>query len=224
MNPVLSPEGLLIVPYLDFPFRREARALMQSSRIYSVRSQDGGQTFGLSAFVADVPRPLPGFVETAVDLSSGRFRGRLYVAWNGERDDRQNVTVARSADNGETWSATELRASGAGPANFASLAVSRDGVLGVAWIQYEREESKRQCWRPYFAASADGGESFTPPAPAAGVVSCPDLIANKDALARRLGGYMGLAVAADGKFYPVWPDARDGALQAYTAPITVRLD
>lgn len=156
----------------------------------------------------------------------GRFRGRLYLAWNGESDDRRNVTVARSQDNGETWAPTAVKAPDAGRAQFSSVAVSNQGTLGVTWIQYEREESRRNCWRTYFAASVDGGESFSAPVVVSTVASCPDPVANKVALAtfRYLGCVIGLAAAADGAFHAAWYDARDGALQVYTARITVRLD
>jgi len=164
LNPVVTAEGLLIVPYIDIPSTGLAsreqyerrRQLMHTKRIYVVASRDWGQTFGLPQFVADIPGSLTGFPEMAVDLSPGRFRGRLYLTWNGE--DRQSVTVARSDDNSETWSTRTIKAPNARPANFPSLAVSNNGTLGVAWLQDEPEESKMKCWRTYFAASVDGGE------------------------------------------------------------------
>jgi len=94
----------------------------------------------------------------------------------------------------------------------------------VSWLQHETGEGKSHCYRIYFAASIDGGESFTPPQVVSEVVSCPDSAANKETIGRwaRGGDYMGLAAAADGSFHPVWVDARDGAFQVYTARIEVR--
>jgi hypothetical protein len=226
LRPVVSPEGTLIVSYVDFPATGRAefekrRPLMRTSRMYVVLSGDRGRTFGTPRFVADIPRAAVGFPELAVDLSEGRYRGRLYMAWNGESEERQNVMVARSEDQGETWVAASMKASEGGPAYFASIAVSTDGTLGVAWLQHEREESRKRCWRIYFAASSDGGVSFSAPTAVSSVVSCPDAAANKYALPRfeRGGDYMGLAAAADKTFHVAWPDCRDGAFQIYTAAI-----
>lgn len=232
VNPVVTPEGLLIVPYVDFPSTsreqsERRRQLMHASRIYVVASRNQGQTFGLPRIVADIPGFQPGLPVVAVDLSPGRFRGRLYLAWNSEPEGRQNVTVARSDDNGETWSACAIKAPNAGPANFSSVAVSNNGTLGVAWIQHAPEESGRKCWRAYFAASVDGGESFSAPLAVSSAVSCPDPTANYGNTQHpftRGGDYTGLAAAADGSFHVAWHDCRDGAFQVYAARIRVRVD
>ncbi|MEK6281699.1 MAG: sialidase family protein [Acidobacteriota bacterium] len=234
-NPLLLPDGSLLVPYNDYPhisvkefeeIRREPRKQrLNSSRIYVVRSRDEGLTFDLPQFVADIPRMIPDGLEMAVDLSNSRFRGRIYAAWNGEREDSRNMTIAYSTDAGKNWlkSAT-FRAENAGPAFFPTIAVSADGVVGVSWLQHEKDEGKFYCYRIYFAASIDGGESFTPPQVVSEVVSCPDSVSNKETIGRWARGadYMGLAPAADGSFHPVWVDARDGAFQVYTARIKVR--
>jgi hypothetical protein len=234
-HPVVLPDGSLLVPYNDYPqisvkeleeIRRDSRKQrLSSSRIYVVRSSDEGLTFDLPQFVADIPRMFPGGLELAADLSNSRFRGRVYAAWNGERDDRRNVTVAYSTDAGKSWlKSAVMRAGNAGPAHFYSLAVSRDGTLGVSWLQHETGEGKSHCYRIYFAASIDGGETFTPPHVVSDMVSCPDSASNKETIGRwvRGGDYMGLAAAADGTFHPVWVDGRDGVFQVYTARIQVR--
>jgi hypothetical protein len=233
-HPVVLRDGSLLVPYDDYPpisvteldeIRHDPRKQrLNSSRIYVVRSRDGGLTFDLPQFVADIPRMLPGGLEMAADLSNGRFRGRVYAAWNGEPDDRRNVTIAYSTDAGTSWlKSAVLRAEKAGPAHFYSLAVSRDGTVGVSWLQHETGEGKLHCYRIYFAASIDGGETFTPSHVVSNMLSCPDSASNKETIGRwaRGGDYMGLAAAADGSFHPVWVDARDGEFQVYTARIEV---
>ena len=234
-HPVVLPDGALLVPYNDFPpisvkeleeIRRDPRKQrLNSSRIYVVRSVDEGLTFDLPQFVADIPRMLPGGLELAADLSNGKFRSRVYAAWNGGRDDRLNVTVAYSTDAGKSWlKSAILQVEQAGSAYFNSLAVSPAGTVGVSWLQHETGEGKSECYRIYFAASIDGGETFTPPHVVSDMVSCPDRTSNKETVGRwALGGdYMGLAAAADGSFHPVWVDARDGEFQVYTARIEVR--
>ena len=234
-RPVVLPDGSLLVPYDDYPAisvreleeieRDPRKQRLNSSRIYVVQSRDGGLTFDLPQFIADIPRMLPGGLEMAVDLSNNRFRGRVYAAWNGEREDRQNVTVAYSTDAGNSWlKSAVLRSENAGPAHFYSLAVSPDGTVGASWLQHETGEGKLSCYRIYFAASIDGGETFTPPHSVSDTVSCPDTASNKETIRRwaRGGDYMGLAAAADGSFHPVWVDARGGEFQVYTARIEVR--
>jgi BNR/Asp-box repeat len=233
-HPVVLPDGSLLVPYNDFPpisvtelkeiQRDPGMQRLNSSRIYVVRSADQGLTFELPQFVADIPRMLPGGLELAADLSNGKFRSRVYAAWNGERDDRLNVTVAYSTDAGKSWiKSAVLRAEHAGSAHFNSLAVSSAGTVGVSWLQHEIGEGKSHCYRIYFAASIDGGETFTPPHVVSDKVSCPDSTSNKETIGRwaRGGDYMGLAAAADGSFHPVWVDAREGEFQVYTARIEV---
>ncbi len=198
---------------------------MRASRIYLVDSRDQGETFGVPRVVADIPRSSPGLPVIAVDSSPGRFRGRLYLAWNGERDDLQNVTVARSDDQGETWSARAIKARTSGPAFFSSVAVSKNGTLGLAWIQHESERARAKCWRTYFAASVDGGENFSEPLAVSNALSCPDPTANYKQVRHPFdygSDYIGLAAAADGSFHVAWPDCRDGAFQVYTARMTVR--
>lgn len=234
-HPVVLPDGSLLVPYDDYPpisvreleeIERDPRKQrLSSSRIYVVQSRDGGLTFDLPQFVADIPRMLPGGLEMAVDLSNSKFRGRVYAAWNGEREDRQNVTVAYSTDASKSWlKSAVLRSENAGPAHFYSLAVSPDGTVAASWLQHETGAGKSHCYRIYFAASIDGAETFTPPHVVSDVVSCPDSVSNKETIRRwaRGGDYMGLAAAADGSFHPVWVDARDGAFQVYTARIELR--
>jgi hypothetical protein len=52
------------------------------------------------------------------------------------------------------------------------VAVNGDGVVGVAWYD-RREDPTRRCWKKYFAASLDGGETFTPNVPLSSAPSCP---------------------------------------------------
>ncbi|MGH9966525.1 MAG: sialidase family protein [Pyrinomonadaceae bacterium] len=234
-NPLLLSDGSLLVPYNDYPpisvkelgeIRRDPRKQrLNSSRIYVVRSRDGGLTFDLPQFVADIPRMIPDGLEMALDLSNSRFRGRIYAAWNGEREDSRNMTIAYSTDAGKSWlKSVAFQAENAGPAFFPTIAVSPDGTVGVSWLQQEAGEGKLRCYRIYVAASIDGGETFTPPHVVSDIVSCPDRASNKETIGRwaRGGDYMGLAAAADGSFHPVWVDARDGAFQVHTARIELR--
>jgi hypothetical protein len=227
MNPLVLADGTLLVPYADYPNPKQQ---MKSSRIYVMRSQDGGRTFGLPHFVTDIPRPFPGFSQYAVDLSDSKYRGRVYAAWNGGGESDRNISIAHSTDNGQSWSSPRvLRAEKAGSAYRPAIAVSPQGIVGVLWIQVDGKPNDR-CWRAYFAASIDGGEIFTVPQAVSDAVSCPDGEENKAKIPggtivvdrwAQGGDYIGIAAAADGSFHPVWIDGRDGAFQVYTARIRV---
>jgi len=156
MNSVLSSAGTLILPYVDFP--------------------RGGVTFGAPIFVADIPRPSPGSLE----MASGS--GALYLAWNGGPEDRRNLTVARSIDNGETWT-TKLIGT---DANFGSLAVAGNGMLGVAWIQHLPNQP--ECWHTCFSVSTDKGQAFTIPSVISTAPSCPNPAAKSVASKFSRGG------------------------------------
>lgn len=233
MNPIELPDGTLLMPYDDYPrisveelqaVRRDPRRQLQSgSRLYVAASSDSGASFGLPRFLADIPRQFPGGMELALDRSSGPFRDRLYAAWNGGAGGQRDVSVAYSRDGGTQWRKTVLRDEAAGAAYFYSLAVSLQGVLGVSWVQHEQDPDRSACYRVYFTASVDGGETFLPPVVISDASSCPEAALNRDTIGRwpRGNDYMGLAAAGDGTFHPVWIDARDGPFQAYTTRISV---
>ena len=50
--------------------------------------------------------------------------------------------------------------------------VNRDGVVGVAWYDRRRDDTRR-CWELFFTSSSDGGETFAANVPVASAPSCP---------------------------------------------------
>jgi hypothetical protein len=130
------------------------------------------------------------------------------------------------------------------------IAVNKDGVVGIAWLD-TRQSAKRDRHDLYFVASRDGGETYLPAVRVSSASSFPTgvgnlrpvtspphpipdpkvgptvgdelhLILNALEYGREIGGdYGGLAADAAGDFHPVWPDARDGTWQLYSARITV---
>lgn len=240
MNPVALMDGSVLLPYTDFPDPEKQQ--LKFSRIYAARFEDGGKAIGLPHFVADLERPFPGGAYFATDLSAGKFRGNVYASWEDgdygpklvRHDDqpvreesgaRREVVVARSMDNGRYWSVPyRLRAEGRGPAHFSTLAVSSEGVLGVLWTQDEKYELNSRCYRAWFAASVDAGDTFSSPVAVSDKLSCSDAGLNPEPFfkSRLKGGdYIGLAVSADGVFHAAWIDARDGAFRLYTARIDI---
>ena len=233
-NPLVLADGSLLVPYIDFPIQRSQR--MNSSRAYVIRSQDEGQSFALPQFVAERDRTQSTFAyfpQFAVDLSNQKFRGRVYAVWNGKNQNRVETYITHSTDNGQTWSAAKfLSHPSAGNAVFAAVAVSKKGDVGVVWIQDEKDESKPHRYRAYFAASVDGGETFTPAYVVSTDVSQADGAQNQEKRCPtcssifkrwpRGGDYIGITAAADGSFHPVWIDSREGIFQVNTTRIQLK--
>jgi len=228
LNPVVLLDGSVLVPFNDYT-SNPIRVPVKVSRIYVVRSEDGGQTFSLPWLVTETPRVFPGRPRFAQDSSTGKFRARMYVGWDGEDGEQRNVSVAYSTEDGKFWSRpVTFRAPNAGPVHQTTLAVATDGTIGVAWLQHELANPR--CYRIHFAASTDGAATFSQPVSVSDKVSCPDSKANKETTFPREnqsvvgrwvrgGDYIGLAAAPDGSFHVVWSDSRDEVFQTYTARI-----
>lgn len=204
------------------------------STLMLVRSRDGALTLDTPRVVANVTsgynlahaRGITGTL--AVDASQGPHRGRLYASWSDFATGRGEILITWSDDGGDTWSSprpvnddTGVRAAGGGPDHsMATVAVNRDGVVGVLWYD-RREFPAGDGYRPRFAASRDGGATWSASVPvstapnAAAAQRGPDYLANG-------GDTAGLATAADGRFHAAWIDNRTGVQQVWTAAITVR--
>jgi hypothetical protein len=241
-EPLILADNSLLIPYADFPTR--ATQPLTASRIYVIRSENGGASFDTPHFVADMPRSFPGGgVGFATDLSNGNFRGRIYAVWDSgdfgarlisfppnlrreETGAHREISTAYSIDNGKSWSTPkQILQPGLGPAFMGCLAVAPNGTLGVLWIQHEKYETNPRDYRAWFAASTDGGETFTPPHAVSSAVSRPNRpeLEKFDYLKTRYrgGDYIGLAAASDSVFHAVWADARDGLFRIFHAPIRI---
>jgi hypothetical protein len=128
-----------------------------------------------------------------------------------------------------------------GPHNFMpSIAVNRDGMVGVAWC--DRRDNTDSGWWMRFTASLDGGKTFLPSvriseAPQAYRPNTPWLLtaasANNGTLDVGLslhpfyfvgGDYSSMAADASGAFHPIWVDNRNGIAQVWTAAVRVKGD
>jgi|SRR5579871_687309 len=223
-----------------------------TSSVWVMRSTDGGLTFSDSVMVTNMVVPPRGFagVESfpflAADTSHGPFNDRAYVAWSDIRFGHADVFIIHSDDEGKTWSqpvvVDDIPTPGKGPdASNCNIAVNKNGVVGVAWHDSRGIGSAPEGGWIRFAASFDGGESFTH---SVVVSSAPSRLYPKNVLmltGRALGGgpllnifgpdlhfgiedqdMFGLAAAADGTFHPVWEDNRTGVAQLWSASIKVQ--
>ena len=220
----------------------------------SLSSDDGGVSFGRAVTVGEIN---VGYSEvgslvpsTAVDMSDGPFRDRIYVAWPDYRSGRCEILLSSSSDKGKTWAKPVFvnddyrRSSGAGPDDFMpAIAVNSQGVIGVMWYDRRDNPDDLGYW-VRFSASLDGGETFLP---SVRVSEAPSSFAERDwrVSAWAIGGghpdpetgggdfhgdfrvdlwpghTVGMAAAADDKFFPFWVDNRTGLNQIWTTPVSV---
>jgi hypothetical protein len=234
------------------------------AQLRSVISRDGGETLDGGGVVGDWymarTRSQGSHIPwLAVDPGSPPYKDRLYAVWDDFREGRLTVLLAWSSDKGKTWSkpvhVVDDRPSmnaDEGPDNINPLvAVNKEGVVGVAW--YDRRDHKDDLgWDIRFAASTDGGQSFSPSvkvssapnrygggelwptegsASGGGTRTNPDAPPAKTPLTLAItvnqffyssGHTSGLLVTADGVFHPLWEDNRTGVSQLWTAPVSVR--
>ena len=223
-------------------------------------SRDGGATLEKPTPIAEQHRcrtVTTNIVSSfAVDRSAGPFRDRLYASFTDARNGRCQIVVTASADRGKTWSPVQVisddgvRDPNATAPNHTmpSIAVNKDGVVGVVW--YDRREDKSFGWMPRFRASLDGGETWLPSVPVSEAPYVHDDNerysihasvqgggnprpgarkggALKVSISPDFGGYFqagdtgGMAAGADGTFHPIWVDNRTGVPQIWTAAVSV---
>ncbi len=156
-------------------------------------------------------------------LSADPARGtHVYAAWL-DADGRGCAVVAfaRSVDRGATWSApftlseqASSQRDGDYDATIPTVAVNRDGIVGVAW--YDTRGASDRAGRAYrFRASRDGGLTWCPSIR----VSAGDILGGQKPPGPGHTG--GLAASADGAFHAVWVDDHNGRQHARTAAVRV---
>lgn len=115
-QPVVRPNGDLIVPYYD------------EDRIASIRSADGGRSFSTSVTVAPTQfRPTPGLRAPPLPSAEVGGDGTVYVAWPdcGQPCGRNRLVVSSSAD-GITWSPPRRLALGRTGVDFVLPGLAAD--------------------------------------------------------------------------------------------------
>ena len=242
---------------VDWRLRRESQR-PPGATIQSIWSIDGGATLAGSAkiddYVAGGERKgaILGNANAepalAIDATSGRFKDRLYVVWPDRRSGHSQILFAFSEDKGRSWSPVR-RINDNAPSDttdqfMPEIAVNRDGVVGVMWYD-RRDHPDNLGWDARFAASFDGGASFTPSVrvsqarrvvPAGHVARKAtrfdadgddqerlkaQIDAGRDSFMFMGGDTAGLVADALGIFHAAWVDNRTGVPQLWTATVTV---
>lgn len=168
---LVTPDGRLILALQTFPPESLGHSPLTGS-YPTIVSIDGGRTFS-------EPRPGPasriyghawegkslyglGGARMALDNSAGPRSGRLYLAWLDVIDGYYRVMAAASADGGASWS-KPVRVSDHQTSTDEStpaIAVTPEGLVGISWYD-RRADPTDGCYQLFFAASADGAETFS---------------------------------------------------------------
>lgn len=218
----------------------------------AMRSTDGGLTFSEPIPAAKMMVPdkqysgLGSLPFLAVDTSRGPYNNRAYVAYADIRFGHPDVFIVHSDDQGKTWSppvvVDDIPSPGDGPgASNCEIAVNKNGVVGVTWYDTRGIRSPPEGGWRRFAASFDGGESFTHSVPVSTAPSrlYPPGVSMLSGFSSNAGNLLlgtfgpelnfgveqrdmtGLAAGADGIFHAVWSDNRTGVPQLWSARINV---
>ncbi|HKI45716.1 MAG TPA: sialidase family protein [Balneolales bacterium] len=137
------------------------------------KSTDGGRHFGKNKVIGNVVGgwdfPIKGIDRangmpvTAVDNSSGRYHGSIYVNWVDQRNGDPDVFIKYSRDEGKSWShAIRVNDDKVGNGKdqfFTWMAVDPvDGSINI--IFYDRRNSNDNTTALTLARSTDGGKTF----------------------------------------------------------------
>jgi hypothetical protein len=220
-------DGTLVAVFYDIGLLDGRR--LEQFRVWSIRSTDGGRTFGPALFVNENAGG------DQVDVT-GDPTGRLFAVWDVVRGPREGrgVFFAKSEDSGKRWSAPsrlgEL-SEGERQQHVPTVAARPDGTIAAFWVDY-RNDSRGECSEVYIKASRDVGKTWTDAQRLSTKASCPRSPSNSvtrtdgkpNAIDRRWmegGDYHGLVVGEEGRFHAAWSDSSTGVFQIHFATIEV---
>jgi hypothetical protein len=252
-NTVILSDGTLVSVFGAKKNRLASRYDPASKlSLRSIRTAPGGIDQEPAVTVGDwrvAPESGSHLAFVAVDPGSALFKDRLYTVRIDSASGRAAVLLSRSADGGRTWSEPVIvdddRSRGdaqqAPNSTNPSIAVNRDGVVAVGWMD-RREHADNRGWSYRVAVSMDGGQTFSP---SVRVSSAPAIFDDREAWPTnsgssataggsrlrsmvsvygfwRSGGHtVSMTADANGLFHPVWVDNRTGTPQVWTASVRV---
>lgn len=208
-----APNGDLYVFWDD--------ALFQTSAVLGARSTDGGVNFSrpfLVSFKSDVPPSFPGasFRTNSFPMADVDASGNLYVVWPNYTNGHAVVKLAKSTDNGASWSVSTAADVTGRSAFFPAVAVSGGNVfIGFNAIDDKPAGSAAGAdvvfYDAYYALSTNGGAAFGGPVKISKRPSDPDASSTNSLGAQFIGDYNGAAAGSDGTFWFSWTDTRNGS-------------
>lgn len=228
LEPVITREGTVVVPFAEFSrFVQARQERIEPPRTGVVRFRAATGRFSDVFPITRRCGSRKGFAGTAIDTSGGRFDQRVYLACISVRGG--DILVFASDDGGTTWRAPvpvlgipDPAVEGTALRRAVGIAVGPAGTVGVVW-QDRGADPERRCQVQRFAASLDGGASFSRPVDLSSAPSCPDTPRNRVAARQWPAGtdYGSIVGISEGRFRAVWADARSGIYQIRMATVSV---
>ena len=204
------------------------------SAIGFIKSTDGGATYGAPERIITNIRGIRNsttsknqrvnsFPSMAVDISGGPNDGTIYIVWTNigvpgtNTGTNRSIYMSKSADGGANWSTPSKVNQGPGGNGNESYFpwITSDPITGTLSVIFydDRDVSSTQV-EAWVSNSADGGDTWED-------FRVSDVAFTPQPISGLAGGYMGdyLGISArDGVVYPVWPDNRNGYVQAWVSP------
>lgn len=212
----VGPDGQVYIAWVDY----------DPESIKLDVSYDGGQTWGSdhlvqsTAFASGYINPLLlifAFPAMDADITTGPYRGNLYIAYSDMVGDETDLFFTRSENGGRDWS-TPLRVNDDAPGNGCDqfhpwLVCDENGVLHLIFYDRRNDPHQNLYMDVYYTYSNDAGLTWSPNERITTVSSNPDLDSLDSGL---IGEYNGLA-ARGGIIHPIWTDTRNFNQDNYTA-------
>ena len=206
--PAIGPNGEVYVTWRG--------SIGSTGKILFDKSTDGGQTFGTDIIISDAPDAW--FPSIATDLSGGPRNGYIYVIWNDESNNDNDVFFSFSSNGGSNWS-TPIRVNNDAIGNgkdqyWPWISVNDSGNIAIIFYD-TRNTPNNNIVEAYLARSTDGGQTFTNE-----LISSQQSPTNIPNSAIRFGDYICIDYLGS-RIVPVWTDERAGGydMEIYTAII-----
>jgi hypothetical protein len=150
------------------------------------------------------------------------------MVWLDAGDGHDQVMAASSPDGGGSWSKPVRVNDNESPSNQSNpaIAVDGEGVVGVSWND-RRADPADLCYQPHFAASADGGASFSPNVEVSSDLTCPagshaeGTPLDSDYRYLNGGDTQGLVGLPLGGFHLAWIKGGAGQMQLWSTIVAV---
>lgn len=163
---LVAPDGTVYVAWLSYRQympENEVPTDIAYTQVRIARSDDGGESFGPSILVDDRSCEC-----CRTSLAAG-INNDIYLAWRNQEpqadggDPVRNMVISRSEDKGEIWSAAvpihdDAWRVGQCPESGPVIEVDAEGTVHAAWFT-----GKEDGPGVYYAASTDGGATFSAP-------------------------------------------------------------
>lgn len=208
--PAVGPDGTIYVSW------------SHAEKVWFTSSKDGGITWpDTNILVAEQPGGWEidikgldrsnGMPVTVVDQSTGPFSGTVYVNWLDNRNGHYDVWVARSFDQGKSWS-SPIRINDDTTSSDQFLTwMTADPVTGYLYcVFYDRRNSTSTATEVTLAWSKDGGSTWVNEN-----LSTTSFVPKKEVF---FGDYSNIS-AYNGVVRPIWTEYHNGKLSIWTALI-----